>query len=134
MKKDIPFYKVEGIKIAVARNRSQAEDFDWFVYIINENPYPIDNVLITSKGYGYRDEEKVQTSTLRHHLTKVEADTYAVIERIDPAVFHLYSEYWVSYYVDGQIYDKKFIFVPDSIIEENLMKIEKLDMQGILHE
>jgi len=50
------------------------------------------------------------------------------------ATFHLYSEYWVSYYIDGQIYDKKFIFVPDSITEENLIPIAQLGMEGILHD
>jgi hypothetical protein len=39
----------------------------------------------------------------------------------------------VSYYIDGQIYDKKFIFVPDSITEGNLSRIEQLDLVGVVH-
>jgi hypothetical protein len=134
MKKDIPFYKVEGIKIAVTRQKAETGDYDWYVYIINENNFPIINVIIASQGYGFKNDEKVRTSTLRHLIPEVNADSFVRVERIDPAVFHLYSEYWVSYYIDGQIYDKKFIFVPDSIIEDNLVNIEKLEMEGILHE
>ena len=53
---------------------------------------------------------------------------------ITPDVFHLNNEYWVSYYIGNQIFDKKFIFVPDSIREENLILIENLNLKGILHE
>ena len=53
---------------------------------------------------------------------------------IDPEVFHLNNEYWVSYFIDNQVFDKKFIFVPDSIREENLILIDLLNLEGILHE
>jgi hypothetical protein len=57
-----------------------------------------------------------------------------MVETIDPAVFHLFNEFWVSYYIGDTIYDKKFIFVPGSITESNLSYIPQLDMKGILHE
>jgi len=34
-----------------------------------------------------------------------------LIEPIDPNVLHLNNEYWVSYYIGSQIYDKRFVFV-----------------------
>jgi len=52
---------------------------------------------------------------------------------IDASLFHLNNEYWVSYFVGNQIYDKKFIFVPESIIEQNLIHVPILNMQGVLH-
>lgn len=90
--------------------------------------------MITSRGYGETKKEKQQTSTLRHMIPYVESGMYALIEPIDESVFHLNNEYWVSYYINGQVYDKKFIFVPDSIIDENLTFIKELDMKGILHD
>jgi hypothetical protein len=56
------------------------------------------------------------------------------IEPISPEVFHINNEYWVSYYIGNQIFDKKFIFVPESIREENLIPIAQLGLEGVLHE
>lgn len=134
MRKDIQFHPVEGIAVVVARTLNPAGHFDWNVHLINNNTFYIHNVLVTSKGYGLLNDEKVKTSVLRHHIDDVAPGSYALIEPIDPAVFALANEYWVSYYVDRQIYDKKFIFLPDSIIEDNLVKIPNTLLEGILHE
>lgn len=135
MKKDIEFPTVEGVQIAVARKKNDVNEFDWYVYLLNRNNYELDNILITSKGYSSKDKqgEVQKTSILRHMILQLEAQSYAPIERIDPAVFHLCNEYWLSYYVDGKIYDKKFIFMPESIIEKNLSNIDMLEMEGVLH-
>jgi len=134
MKKDIEFPEVEGVQVAIARKPDNLGDFEWYVYLINKNTFDLQNVLITSKGYGSDEKGNPQkTSILRHLIEKVEAQDFAAIEKIDPAVFHLCSEYWVSYYVDTQIYDKKFIFMPDSIIEEHIFTIDMLNLEGILH-
>jgi len=39
----------------------------------------------------------------------------------------------VSYYLGNQIYDKRFVFVPDSICDENVISIKELGMEGVLH-
>ncbi|HAI75070.1 MAG TPA: hypothetical protein DCM08_02390 [Microscillaceae bacterium] len=133
MKKDIDFPPVEGVSVAIARNKTPDGSFEWRVYLLNHNGYALKNVLITSKGYGLKDGESQKTSTLRHLIDEVEANSFSIIERIDPSVFHLCSEYWVSYYIGVKIYDKKFIFLPESIIESNLFTIEMLDLEGVLH-
>ncbi len=133
MKEDIPFLPVENVMISVVQKPAEVGDPEWFVYLLNRNDRPINTVMITSKGYGKKDGEEQNTSTLRHVIPEVDAGEYALIEPIQPEVFHLNNEYWVSYYIDGQIYDKKFIFVPDTIKEENLIEIKELGLQGILH-
>lgn len=133
MKKDIEFPKVEGVEVAVARKATEINEFDWHVYLINRNDFVLENILVTSKGYGQKDGESQKTSTLRQMIDKVEKQDFIVIERIDPQVFHLSNEYWISYYVGGKIYDKKFIFMPDSIVDQNLTKIDMIDLEGILH-
>jgi hypothetical protein len=133
MKKDIDFGTVEGISVAVATTPNESGVDAWNVYLINNNPFPIENVLVSSKGYGILDGEEVKTSMLRHMFEFVEAKSFVQIEPIDPAIFHINNEYWVSYYIDRQIYDKKFIFVPDSITQDNLIEISMLSMQGVLH-
>ena len=133
MKKDIDFGAVEGIAVAIATSLSETGEEIWNVYLLNNNTFAVENVLITSKGYGFMDGDEVKTSVLRHMFERVEAKSFVQIEPIDPAIFHLNNEYWVSYYIGRQIFDKKFVFVPDTIQEDNLIEISMLQMQGVLH-
>ncbi len=134
MKKDIDFGTVEGIAVAVAKaTEAVADQPAWNVYLLNYNNFPVENVLVASKGYGVMDGEEVKTSVLRHMFERVEAKSFVQVEPIDPAIFHINNEYWVSYYIGRQIYDKRFVFVPDSIVEENLIEISMLQTQGVLH-
>ncbi|MEQ9466895.1 MAG: hypothetical protein RLN88_05750 [Ekhidna sp.] len=129
MRKDINFSPVKDVHVVICKDPE-----GWRVYLINRTKNKLDNVMVTSRGYGETETEKQETSTLRHMIPFIDPGEYALIEPIDESVFHLNNEYWVSYFIDGQVYDKKFIFVPDSIIEENLTFIEELEMKGILHD
>jgi hypothetical protein len=133
MKKDIVFPLVKGIQVAVTRNTPI--DTIWEVHIINNNNHAIEGVIVVSKGYGYVEEngEKQTTSTLRHLVGTVLPKSSALIEPIDSAVLHLFNEYWVSYYINREIYDKKFVFVPESITEKYLTYIPQLEKEGVLH-
>jgi hypothetical protein len=133
MKKDIEIPEVMNVTVAVAREKNLLNQDEWRVHLINKNVFPIENTIVASKGYGENEGEPQRTSTLRHFLETVPANTTAVVESIDPKVFHLNNEYWVSYYVGNQIYDRRFIFVPDSICENNLIFIKELEMEGVLH-
>lgn len=132
MKKDLPDNDVKDIAIAVALERESIETKIWYVYVINLKKIAIENVLITSKGYGEKDGEQVKTSVLRHMIPKVESNGFALIEPIDEATFGLNNEYWLSYYIDGNIYDKKFIFLPESIIDSNFIKLPVLNKPGVM--
>jgi hypothetical protein len=133
MIRDIKIPEVKNVTLAVARNKAPGESLEWRVYLINNNDFPIENTLVASKGYGEKDGEPQQTSILRHYLETILPNSATLIEPIDPAVFHLNNEYWVSYYIGSQIFDKRFVFVPDSIREENISFIKELEMEGVLH-
>lgn len=137
MKKDIIFHPVQGIQVAIARTFNELKAPEWNVIVINRNEKPVTNCFVTSKGYGNSESgtnSDQRTSTLRHFFPEIAAGGHVVVEPIMPDVFHLNNEFWVSYFLENQIYDKKFIFVPDSIIESNLITIESLGMEGVLHE
>ena len=127
MKKDIEFKRVEGVSLAVVREKDES----WNVYIINENNFALQTVLITSKGYAQDGKQK--TSILRHMIERLNPLEWAIVEPISPEVFSVTNEYWVSYYIGNQILDKKFVFVEGSIAEEHLMNIKTLNKKGILH-
>ena len=132
MKKDLPENIVENISIAVVLENSGPESKTWKVYLLNLKTDPLETVLVSSKGYGEKDGEQVKTSILRHSLGDIPAQSYAGIELIDEQVFGLTNEYWLSYYIKGTIYDKKCIFVPESIIDTNLIRIPLLNKPGVM--
>lgn len=132
MKADLPENIVEDVAIAVVLMSETPEVKNWTVYLLNLKNEPITNVLITSKGYGQKDGKEVKTSLLRHFIGDVPAQSYAGVEAIDPAVFGLTNEYWLSYYIGSTIYDKKFIFLPESIVDSNLIRIPVLNKPGVM--
>ena len=133
MIKDITIPEVQNVTLAVARSPQSGTTPEWRVYLINNNHVPLENTLVASKGYGEKDGATQNTSVLRHFLETVKPNDTALVEPIDPAVFHLNNEYWVSYYIGKQIYDKRFLFVPDTICEENISFIPELGIEGVLH-
>ena len=116
--------------MAIARQRNEAADmYEYHVYIINENDYAINNVIVNSSGYN--DTKK--TSTLRHYLEVLEPHNAAQIELINADLFALVNQFWVSYYRDKKAYDKKFLFMPESITDENFRYVEAIDKEAVLH-
>lgn len=133
MKEDIEKPKVENVTVAIIREINELNAQEWHVHLLNQNSFPIENVMVTSKGYGDHEGEKRQTSTLRHYLELLDGFSAFLIEPIQPEVFGLNNEYWVSYFFEGKMFDKKFIFLPDSIHEDNLHYIKMLDKSGVVH-
>ncbi|ALL06550.1 hypothetical protein AQ505_14210 [Pedobacter sp. PACM 27299] len=132
MKKDLPENIVEDIAVAVVLTSESPEFKNWTVYLINLKNEVLENVMISSKGYGEKDGRKVQTSVLRHSLGNVMPQSFAGVEAIAPEVLGLTNEYWLSYYINNVIYDKKFIFLPESIVDENLIRIPLVNKPGVM--
>lgn len=133
MIKDINPPPVTHVTLAVVCEKNDILKDEWRVYLINNNDVDLENTLVASTGYGEKDGEPQKTSTLRHFLETVKARSSVLIEPIDPGVFHLNNEYWLSYYIGRQLFDKRFVFVPDSLCKENLTFIKELEREGVLH-
>ncbi|WP_310396870.1 hypothetical protein [Hymenobacter sp.] len=137
MKQDISFDQVEGVSVAVIPDDQALTPEGrtiWQVYLLNHNTFPLSNVIVNAYGYGLQEDgEKVRTSTLRYLFEEVPPRTAVPVEPIDSALFYLSNQYWVSYYRGAQIFDKKYIFVPDSIVPDNFTHIGLLDRVGVLH-
>lgn len=132
MKRDLPENIVEDISVAIVLEGETPVLKNWIVYLVNEKEVPLTNVLVSSKGYGEKDGKQVKTTTLRHFIGDVEGKSSVKIEAIDEGVFGLTNEYWLSYYINGTIYDKKYIFLPESIVDENLSKVPIVNKPGVL--
>lgn len=130
MIKDIVFPEVEDIVVAVVQEHEGLDEY--YVALINLKFIDIKNVLVVSNGYGLINEQKVKTSTLRNFFDEVKKQDYIKIEPIQKDVFGLTNEYWVSFTLNNQMYDKQFIFLPETIVESNFVTIPIINKKGVM--
>ena len=125
---------VENVAVAIVQGKNEDNEIEYNVYLLNLREDIMEGIIITSKGYGQNANtgEKIQTSTLRHCIELMLPNEAAKIEPIMEDVFGISNEYWVSFWIDEVLYDKKFIFPPESICEKNLKEIKILGAKGIL--
>lgn len=132
MRKDIHAPKVEGVAMAVVREADADGEEGWFVYLINQRDVALENVLVSSRGYGELEGEARRTSEMRHFLDRLAPRSWARIERIVEDVFGLSNQYWLSFYIGREIHDRKYIFLPDSIQEAHFTDLPLMDRRGVL--
>jgi hypothetical protein len=127
MKKDIHIPKVTNVAIAIVN-----ENEDWFAYLINNNNFSLENTLISSKGYGVIDSKPKKTTFFSHYLGTIDSMSYRKVELLNKDVFGLTNEFLLTFYVEDVIHDKKYIFLPESIISENSTKLPLMKRKGIM--
>lgn len=130
MKKDIPIKKVTDIAVAAHPNEEDANF--WDVYLLNLKKEEITNVIISSRGYGEIDGQKVKTTQLRYFYEVVGPEMAVKIELLNSELFKLANEYWISFQYDNFMYDKKYVFVRGSFMEANFTKIPIVHQDGIM--
>jgi hypothetical protein len=132
MIKDIPQLVVENVAVAIIREKNELNETVWNSYLINMKDEKLEGVLVTSTGYGQINEEKVKTSTLRHFLDEVEPKSYVKIEPIVEEVFGVNNEYWLSFYLNNKMYDKRYVFLAESISESNFTNVPIINKKGVM--
>ncbi len=129
MKEDILIPKVEEMAIAIL----PGEDPEiWDVFLINLKKEPITFVLVNSTGYGEINGETLKTTTLRYFFESIGPETAVKVEPIESKLFALANEYWVSFVHNQLMYDKKYVFVSDSITTDNLTTVPYLQKKGVM--
>jgi len=133
MKKDITPPVVKDVAVAIIKDKNDEQEDIWNAYIINYQKETMNEVLVTSKGYltDVKGNE-TKTSTLRHAMGTIEPNGYKIIEPVMENVFALHNEYWVSFFKDGRLLDKKNVFLAETIKEENLTNIPIINKQGVM--
>lgn len=132
MKKDIQMPLVEGVYVAITQEEKKDSENVWYVYLINDKEHAIENVLVNSRGY-LSDLKGAQekSSVLRHFYKVIGPKSAQKVEVIVEEVFKLNNEFFVSFYANNQLYDKRFVFVPDSIQEKNFSTIPVIQQKGV---
>ena len=129
MKKDIEIPQVEDVYIAAVRE--QHEEFkthDWNAYLINDRKEAIETVLIVSRGF----DDKKETSTMRHTLKTLPPKSFAKIEFLQDDVLQLNNEFSVSFFAEGKMFHKKYLFRENSIKEAAMQDLPVVGRKGVL--
>lgn len=129
MKKDIIIPEVENVHIAAVPVENDPKV--WNVFIVNNRNEMIDGVMVTSKGSGItKAGEEIKTSVMRHMVGNVPAKTAAKIETVSSEVFHLNNEFWVTFFADNKLMEKKFVFGSYTITKELLEDVPVMNQKG----
>jgi hypothetical protein len=129
MLKDIDFPEVKDVFIAITPN---GEGF-WDVHIVNQSSERLENVMVSSKGYGKLEDNDVVTSSIRQHVGTIEDSSTRSIESLNEELSKLNNEFWLSFYTKGELFDKKFVFTSESFSKDHFTNIPLLNCEGILH-
>ncbi|MHC5362981.1 hypothetical protein [Myroides sp. LJL110] len=133
MKKDIEIPKVENVEIAIVKEYNQ--DFlsdSWYAYLFNNNDKPLEAILIVSQAKGILDGHKRESSLFRHAFPALKAKESLKIELIDQNVFALDNHFMLTYFLEGKLFDKTFIFKANTINDQNLKQAAFTDKKLIL--
>ncbi|WP_209401497.1 hypothetical protein [Pseudozobellia sp. WGM2] len=129
MKKDIEIPIAKDVHVVIAHEWN--EEFlskDWNAYIINNRPDPIEMVIVVTKGF---DDER-KTSTMRHGLGTIAAKGFSKIEVLQEEILALDNEFFVTFFAEDKLFEKRFLFPKYTIAEKGLEPLPILDKQGIL--
>lgn len=134
MKEGLLGPKVENVAVAVVEEKDEHNDIMYYVYLLNLRDDIMEGIIVTSTGYGENANtgERIRTSTLRHSLEVLLPNEAAKIEPIMEEVFGLANEYWVSFWVNEVMYDKKFVFLPETIAPSKMKLIPVLGARGVM--
>lgn len=69
---------------------------------------------------------------LRHGLGNLLPKTTAKIEFIPTEVLGFTNEYLLTFFAENKLFERKFIFEPNSISEENVTAVPVLESDGIM--
>lgn len=132
MKEEIKGPLVEKVSFAIVLEEDNSDIYN--VYLINFRDDIMEGIIITSVGYGENaiTGEKIETSTLRHSLEVLLPNEAAKIEAIMPEVFSLYNEYWLSFWVNDDLFDKRFVFNAETIIKSQLKELPFFGKKGMI--
>lgn len=128
MKKDIEIPIAKDVHVVIAQEWNK--EFlakDWNAYIINNRKDTIEMVLVVSKGY--LGDKK--TSTMRHGIGTLAAKSFAKIELVQEDVLALNNEFFVTFFAENKLYERRFVFPEHTVSEKNLKPIPVLNLDGV---
>lgn len=128
MKKDIEIPVAKDVFVAVVQEWDESFlSKNWYAYLINNRDTPIEMAIVVSKGY----ENDIKTSTIRHGFGTVNAKSFVKIELITENVLGFTNEFFVTFFADGKLWEKRCVFPPNSINNQHEKLLPVLNIEGV---
>lgn len=136
MREELLGPKVEGISLALVELPIEGGEPEYVVYMLSNREDIIEGIIVASTGYGVdpKTGHEIKTSTLRKGIEVMLPNEAARIEPIMPDLFALNNEFWISFWADDVMYDKRFVFEANSIDPKKFVEIPQLNAKGIVLE
>lgn len=129
MRKDIEIPIVKDVHVAMVFEwNDKFNTNEWNAYMLNEGADSLEFVFIVSKGF----DGEIKTAVMRHSMEALDAKSFQKIEFVQEEVLKLNNEFYITYYINGKLFEKRFLFPKGSVTEKNLTQISLLDKKGIL--
>ena len=133
MREELLGPKVEGISLALVELPIEGAEPEYVVYMLSSREDIIEGIIVTSTGYGLdATGQEIKTSTLRKGIEVMLPNEAARIEPLMPDLFGLNNEFWVSFWADDVMYDKRFVFEANTIHPKKFVAIPQLKAKGII--
>lgn len=133
MKKDIEIPVVENVEIIVVKEYN--EDFlqdSWYAYLCNNSVSPIEAVMVVSKADGTIDGEERNSGFFRHAFKSIAPNESQKIELLEESIFQLDNTFMLTFFQEGKLFDKNYVFPAHCIKEESLIDLPFTTKKGIL--
>lgn len=128
MKKDIEIPEVTGVGIAIALETNAEGAEEWHAHIVNRRDTDLEMIVIVSQGFN-----ETQTTTLfRRRIDHLPAGSSAKFELMQAEIFALDNRFQVTFFEDGKLYDRTFLFERNTISKEVITEIPELSSKGLL--
>jgi|TARA_R110000868_G_scaffold313052_1_gene574084 hypothetical protein len=129
LKKDIEIPIAKNVHVAIIHEwNDEFLEKNWNAYLINDRDSRIEAVIAVSNGY----EGDRKTSTMRHGLGDIPAKGFRKIEIIHEDILAFNNEFFVTFFADDKLYEKRFLFEKYAISESNLGPIPVMELEGIM--
>tara|TARA_R110000744_G_C19347368_1_gene560038 strand:- start:1168 stop:1563 length:396 start_codon:yes stop_codon:yes gene_type:complete len=129
LKKDIEIPIAKNVHVAIIHEwNDEFLEKNWNAYLINDRDSRIEAVIAVSNGY----EGDRKTSTMRHGLGDIPAKGFRKIEIIHEEILAFNNEFFVTFFADDKLYEKRFLFEKYAISESNLGPIPVMELEGIM--
>ncbi|GBF18097.1 hypothetical protein GQ41_3809 [Arenibacter algicola] len=129
MKKDIEIPIAKNVHVAIIHEwNDEFLEKNWNAYLINDRDSKIEAVIAVSNGY----EGDRKTSTMRHGLGDIPAKSFRKIEILQEDILAFNNEFFVTFFADDKLYEKRFLFEKYSISESNLGPVPVMELEGIM--
>lgn len=124
--------EVTDVIVAAAPRQNDTTNELWDIYVINLRAEPMNNVLITSQGYGSIDGKDKTTTVLRHFHQTIAPQGFLKVEPIQRALFGIKNEYWISFNDQEMMLDKRFVFRAGQINDDALEELPVVGIKGVM--